>query len=101
MVAYAALLAVAATFVQAWAAFSDLKAERASGLGDYWAAVYLRSEVGFWHPIRRVKRSFEVRRLLADDPALKARLRRIGLVLWSWEALCVASGLVAWDAFAS
>jgi hypothetical protein len=81
--------------LQAWLAIQ----EKGDALGDYRAASYLRAEVGFWHPIRRWRREREVRRLLRADPALHRQVRRIGIELWSWEALCLAAALVASDTF--
>jgi hypothetical protein len=95
VIAYVALLAVVATFLQAWLPIQ----EKGDALGDYRAASYLRAEVGFWHPIRRWRREREVRRLLRADPALHRQVRRIGIELWSWEALCLAAALVALDTF--
>ena len=63
----------------------QLRDER-KDLGDWLAA-----EVGFWHPIRRYRRGREVSKLLAADPTLRSRIRRIEWSLWSWELLVLAS----------
>lgn len=94
MLAYAAILVVIATFIQSYLHIKQLAEER-SALDDWQAASYLRSEVGFWRPVRRFKRGREVRRLLKDDPVLKKRITRVEWSLKSWELLCLAYVLIA------
>jgi hypothetical protein len=84
------LLILIGTAIQAYLHMLELRDER-RGLGDWWAASELRAEVGFWHPIRRYRRGREVSKMLAADPALRSRIRRIEWSLWSWELLVLAS----------
>jgi hypothetical protein len=90
VVAYAALLVVVGTMIQAYLHMLQLRDERRD-LGDWWAASELRAEVGFWHPIRRYRRGREVSKLLAADPALRSRIRRVEWSLRSWELLGLAA----------
>jgi hypothetical protein len=92
--AYAALLVLIGTMIQAYLHARQLADER-NDLGDWWAASELRAEVGFWHPIRRYRRGREVKRLLATDPALQSRIRRVEWSLRSWELLVLASLIFA------
>jgi hypothetical protein len=90
VVAYAALLVVIGTMIQAYLHMLQVRDERRD-LGDWLAADILRREVGFWHPIRRYRRGREVSKLLAADPALRSRIRRVEWSLRSWELLVLAS----------
>jgi hypothetical protein len=84
------LLVVVGTMIQAYLHMLQLRDERRD-LGDWWAASELRAEVGFWHPIRRYRRGREVSKLLAADPALRSRIRRVEWSLRSWELLGLAA----------
>jgi hypothetical protein len=84
------LLVLIGTMIQAYLHARQLADER-KDLDDWWAASELRAEVGFWHPIRRYRRGREVSKLLAADPALRSRIRRVEWSLRSWELLGLAA----------
>lgn len=89
----AALLVTAGTAVQAVMALRDLRTAERDALGTFWAAEYLRTEIGWWRPRKRLRRNREVRRLLRDSPEDRAMVNRVQWTMRSWGCLTLGSFL--------
>lgn len=91
---FSSIALAGASIIQAAIALSQIRDDEQEVIRHWEARDLLRSEISWWHPVRRWRRRADVRELIdeIETPEFRRRFRRVRWSLFSWVILLVGSG---------
>ena len=91
---FSAIAAAVASVIQAAVALSQMRDDEQEIIRHWEARDRLRSEISWWHPVRRWRRGADIRELIDQDetPEFRRRFWRVRWSLGSWVILLVGTG---------